>query len=231
MGTDIHMLIEVSHRDEPWRPIKHMQTGPYIGPRDYELFSLLANVRNRAGIGTRTWQEPRKAVTSDGEEVDVPGFWYDTDDGGHSRITPIAEPRGIPDDASLVWRATVALWEAKGAEIVTTYLGVDEVVDSDLWNQTIVRDGFITEEDYLAFRDRAVTPETYAREIGGEGTRAVTVEEYEAGERGERDTAVFLEWAMGTVADCCGDFRDTLITVREGMPSSTRLRFMLLFES
>jgi hypothetical protein len=231
MGTDIHVLLEVSHRGEPWRPIKHMTNGAWQGPRQYELFSLLANVRNRAGIGTRTWKTGIKAVTPDGEEVEAPGFWYDTDDGGHQRITPIAEPRGVPDDASTTWRATVAMWQARGAEIVTSWLDIDELLNTPLWDQIVIRDGFVTEEEYLAFRDRAVTPELWASEVGGEGHRAVTIEEYEAGERGEQTTSVHLTWTVGTVEECAPGFRENLTGVQEMAPPTTKLRLMLLFES
>lgn len=232
MGTDIHLLIEVSHRGEPWRPLQRMQNGPYSGPRDYELFSILANVRNRAGLGTRTWKTPGKAVTPDGEEVEVPGFWYDTDDGGHEPITPIvAKPRGVPEDASLTWKATVALWEGRGAEIITTWLDAEELQDSELWSQIVTRDGYVSEEDYLAFRDNAITPTIYATEVGGPGNRGVTVEEYEAGERGEHSTSVFMKWVVGTVRETTGNFIETMTTLAAGTPPFTRLRFLLLFES
>lgn len=73
MGTDIHPIVQV-RRDGAWQDVEIPAEDDYsniLDGRHYDLFSILANVRNGRGCAG--------VVTGSG-------------------FTPIAEPRGLPDD-------------------------------------------------------------------------------------------------------------------------------------
>lgn len=229
MGTDIHMLVEVSHRGEPWRPMRSMGM-PQKGPRDYPLFALLGDSRNHGGRHEPRWQEPMTVVDSEGNKHEIPGWWYAPDDGGFDRIEPISPPKGVPDDASVVWQAFVLLWEARGASLDTTWLTLDEIVNAN-WDQVIYSYGVLPEADYLNLRDHGTIPNIHPAAAGGDGVRTVTEVEYAAGVRGEHATCISARWKSGTVRDTSGSFLDTAKTLVEQIPDGTKLRFMLLFES
>jgi hypothetical protein len=229
MGTDLHALVEVSHHDEPWHTLAGMKVA-FDAPRNYALFSLLADVNNRSGRIAPTWQEPHTEVLADGDEVEVPGYWYNPDNGGHDPIVPIAPPRGVPDDATLEWRANVAVWQARRADPITSWLTLEEIAAAD-WDQVVWREGIVTDKDYELFRDEHVPPSTWAEHAAGEGLRIVTPDEYEAGERGEHSTSVKLRWCAGPLRDCTDSFMELIRDLTDSPRPGTRLRFMLLFES
>jgi hypothetical protein len=229
VGTDVHMLVEISNDGEPWRPIKFTPM-PVMGKRDYVLFSLLADSRNHAGRHDPIWQEPRTVRDSTGEAHDVPGWWYRVDDGGHDRIEPIAPPRGVPDDACLIWRAFVAMWEARGAVLDVTWLTPEDITGAD-WDQPVYSYGVLREEEYLLLRDNGEMPEANAQQAGGPGVRTVNEVEYAAGMRGEKTTCVSARWRSGTVREVSGSFLEVAEEIIGVMPPTSRLRFMLLFES
>jgi hypothetical protein len=229
MGTDIHALVEISHRGEPWRPLKNMGM-PQKGPRDYPLFALLGDSRNHSGRHEPRWQEPQTVETPEGQKVEIPGWWYAPDDGGFDRIEPISEPRGVPDDATLIWRAFVAMWEARGASLDVTWLTLEDIVNAD-WDQVVYSYGVLPEEDYIALRDHGTKPDIHPAAAGGEGVRTVTEIEYAAGERGENMTCISARWKSGTIRETSGNFLDMAKDLAEQIPDGTKLRFMLLFES
>ena len=229
MGTDIHALVEISHHGEPWRVMRSMGM-PQKGPRDYPLFALLADSRNHGGRHEPRWQEPMTAETPDGETVEIPGWWYTPDDGGFDRIEPISEPRGVPDDATLIWRAFVAMWEARGASLDVTWITLEDIVNAD-WDQVIYSYGVLPEEDYIALRDHGTKPDIHPAAAGGVGVRTVTEIEYAAGERGENMTCISARWKSGTIRETSGKFLDMANDLAASIPDGTKLRFMLLFES
>jgi hypothetical protein len=203
---------------------------PMQGPRDYVLFSLLGDSRNHGGRHDPTWQEPRTVVDDEGNEHEVPGWWYEPDDGGHDRIEPISLPRGVPDDASVTWQAFVAMWEARGASIDVTWLTTEEIVSAD-WDQVVYSYGVLPEEDYLKLRDEGIIPKLHPMAAGGPGVRTVNEVEYAAGERGEQITCVSARWRSGTVREITGTFLPMVLDIHEGIPDGSKVRFMLLFES
>lgn len=229
MGTDIRLLVEVSHDGKPWHILKGMGEIAHKGPRDYPLFAMLANVRNRSGEGGQYTKT--EGYDQNGDLIEFPEpFIYDTDDGGILPITPISRPRGVPDDATLQWRANVAIWEnTEGAEVITTWLDLEEILAAD-WTQMVTRDAIILEKDYLLLRDHGITPTTWS---GGTNVPVVTAEEYEAGERREPETAVRAQWVAGTIEEVTSNFISALRQM-EGLlrkTSSSKVRLMLLFES
>jgi hypothetical protein len=137
-------------------------TTPYRG-RNYRLFSFLADVRNGRGFAG-----------------------VDTGD----RITPIAEPKGIPEDASREWKE----YAEDDLDLHSaSYFTLTELLAAD-WDQTIVIRGYVGEGDYLRLRGTNESPEMWSGGGWGGGTEYVAAEEYEAGKRGEKATYVQYQW-------------------------------------
>lgn len=94
---------------------------PYEG-RNYNLFSILANVRNGYGFAG-----------------------IDTGDG----FIPISEPKGIPKDASDFYKQEVKSWNGDGHS--HSWLTLKEIEDYD-WDRITVKRGFVTPEQYKVFK-------------------------------------------------------------------------------
>jgi hypothetical protein len=230
MGTDIHALIEVQHEGKDWAPLRGAGM-PQQGPRDYVLFSILADSRNHGGRHEPRWQEPQTITDSTGQDHEIPGWWYAPDDGGHDRLEPISLPRGVPDDATLIWKAYVEMWKARGASIDVTWLTPSEILSAD-WDQEVYSYGVLPEQEYLKLRDEGVIPDLHPANAGGPGVRVVNEVEYAAGERGEQVTCVSARWKSGKARDLIGNFLEVaqeLVDIENA--GTSKVRFMLLFES
>lgn len=229
MGTDLHLLPEVRHAGGEWHPILNRKE-PFTSPRDYSLFAILSDVRNGANWGTRTWQEPRIVTTPDGKEHDIPGFWYDTDDGGHERLVPISTPRGLPESPTPEWLANVLFWKSKSDDVIVSWLTLEEILAGP-WDQVLIRRGLIDSEDYEKLLNDGTLPTVWSDQVGGSGLRIVSEEEYQAGFRGETTTVVDAQWTAGPMREVHASFLEMLQDISDTAPSSSSLRFMLLFES
>lgn len=126
-----------------------------LDDRNYTLFALLADVRNGRGFaGVKTGD----------------------------RIQPLAEPRGVPTDASYAWLAVVDGW---GPDMHShTWFTLAELLDHPLFNQRLVRTGAISALEYERIKREGGMPQSWSGGVGGPGIRTVSVDEYEAGERG-----------------------------------------------
>lgn len=235
MGTDSHSMVEVREHGE-WRPIfdpiwpnedeasrgKPLAVAPDWGRR-YGLFSLLADVVNRTG---------RMGTTQIEREVEGYGKFvidYDMDDGGHQTITPLAAPRGIPDDCFLGWRE---FCKQEGIHS-PTWFTLDELEDTDLWDQTLYEDAVVIEPEYREYKETGKLPEHLARNVGGPNLRVVTEEEYEAGERGE-STAIRIKFERGDVRRDAGSaWWATLAVMHLIAPNADRskVRLLVAFDS
>lgn len=229
MGTDLWTLIEVSNNGEPWRVLGTMNRAMKTR-RDYPLFSILADVANHGGRHEPTWQEPRTVTLPDGETAEVPGWWYSPDDGGHDRIEPISLPRGVPDDATDDWKATVLMWKVKSKSVDTSWLTPEEIVAGP-WDQPLTFYGMVSEDEYAALKKDGTPPDNHVNQVGGPHVRVVSEEEYEAGERGEEITYINARWSAGTVREQSGYMLAAMEEVLMGLPSTYKVRIMLLFEA
>lgn len=230
MGTDIHTMAEIRVPDwrqtelpgggypyrKRWRAVvepvfdapyfrhnmpitldnvKYTST-PYSG-RNYDLFAVLADVRNGRGFAG--------IVTGD-------------------RIEPIADPRGVPDDASKRWTRYVERW---GMDLHSlSYFTLAELEAAlPRFGQHQRKTGVLTENEYIRVRDNATTPESWSGSIAGGGVRVVSPEEYEAGERADGQnpndpipaqtnpfygsTKTYVQWAWETtLADATSEFTE-----------------------
>lgn len=144
MGCDIHLYVERRDQDgiwhsldtwnddpdEPgrksvykWGPGFEQLAGPIYRERNYDLFAILADVRNGRGFAG-----------------------CDTGDG----FNPIAAPRGVPDDASPEYAAEVASWDGNGHS--HSWLTLGELLCYD-WTQTTKRRGWVGPSDWARWRD------------------------------------------------------------------------------
>jgi hypothetical protein len=227
MGCDIHTMAEINYGDG-WREITaavfdssyfspdqeisvhnvpHTSV-PYSG-RNYRLFSRLADVRNGYGFAG----------------VDTGDY-----------ITPLAEPRGIPADASKGWRDyaedDVDLHSA-------TYFTARELIDAD-WDFPITIRGVVSEEQYIQLKSEGKSPESWAGGISAGNSITVTEAEYELGIRapkGER-TFVQMEWTQSfrEFAQSFIDIFPRLIScaplnIETREPDLDRIRIMICFDN
>lgn len=172
MGTDIHMWAEV-RRDGTWSKVgaifpnqywregdeeEHTDYGDgytdHYAPltdqpwqhRNYDLFAMLADVRNGHGF----------AGIYTGE-----GF------------TPIAAPRGMPDDVSIEARHELE----HGPDHTLSWLTLRELQSYDWHGQRTVKSGWFSEGDYIKALRHG--PQCWAGDISGPGIVKVTADEYE----------------------------------------------------
>lgn len=175
MGTDIHMYAEVREPGGPWRKVgKVFQSSmydktdnyfsaerflhtdqPYDG-RNYNLFAILASVRNGSGFA---------GVTTSG------GF------------NPISEPRGLPDDLSDELKAEPDLDDESDDPQVWlgdhsfSWLTLREMLDFD-WSQQVRLCGVISWEQYREYRKGTRPENGWCGAISGGGN--YTIEQAEA---------------------------------------------------
>jgi hypothetical protein len=120
MGTDIHGVLQAKHSFEGATWFTECRMED---DRNYRLFAALADVRNGSGFaGVKT----------------------------HDPITPIAEPRGWPDDFELssITYVTDDPWLGDHS---FSWLTLDEVVNWDGWDQPLHETGIIDRKQFEAW--------------------------------------------------------------------------------
>jgi len=156
MGCDIHMILEVKPaKATQFEMVGEMERdGDYISPadrysgRNYNLFAVLADVRNGSGFAG-----------------------CDTGD----RIEPIAQPRGVPDDASPEYQAWVKQWGVDGHS--HSYHTLAQLLDYD-WTLAKVSRGFLDLAAYDRWRGynekNGNSPDSYCGDVSGGKTTKIT---------------------------------------------------------
>jgi len=133
MGCDIHFFVEVRQKDGKWKSVDkwvkedgytHVDYNEeYYGNRNYDLFAILANVRNGRGFaGIKTGE----------------GFNY------------IDEPRGIPSDVSPEVKECYHEWNGDGHS--HSWFTLKELKAFN-WNQVTKHQGFVNERGYKYYRE------------------------------------------------------------------------------
>lgn len=162
MGCDIHFYVEKKQADGTWKAQGTFEkdedesgwisqsSGCLYSGRNYNLFSILADVRNGYGFaGVKTGE----------------GF------------KPISEPRGVPDDASPEYKAIVEQWDSDGHS--HSYHTLRQLLDFD-WTQTTTCQGWCSMGDYLPWAARGSKrqcPESYSGGVSGLGIKHLNEEE------------------------------------------------------
>lgn len=122
--------------DETFEHNQVMTAHPYSG-RNYNLFAILANVRNGHGFAGS-----------------------DTGDG----FVPMAEPRGVPDDATDFYKHQVEEWGGDGHSHSWATLGELKAYD---WDRVTTLRGWISLDEYGEFRKDGTRPEWWSSMVGG----------------------------------------------------------------
>lgn len=185
-------------RTEPKTDWKRAFEDPlYIG-RHYDLFAILADVRNGRG------------------------FAGDETGGG---FVPIAQPRGLPTDATLVARTESDRWGVDGHS--HSHLTVAEMLAYD-WGQTTSHWGWVNAEEYGEFKSEG-KPSGWCGGVGGGGTRHLTNEQMEERIKSGRTDSCYtlVEWTE-TYGESVRGFLDTTLPALASLtvdPSNVRLVF------
>jgi hypothetical protein len=158
MGCDIHLFVEVRQQDGAWKSVDEWETEDdyihvpykksYYDGRNYDLFAILANVRNGHGFaGVKTGE----------------GF------------NPIALPKGLPDDVSEQVKQYSDRWDSDGHS--HSWLTVAELLAFD-WTQTTTKQGWVTWETFdfwVRYPDEP--PENYCVDVSGGKVQHVSNDE------------------------------------------------------
>lgn len=167
MGCDIHFYVEnrvsgVWQSADKWTPNKYAgdegepplsldYKDRFYSGRNYNLFGILANVRNGRGFAG-----------------------INTGDG----FVPISEPRGLPEDVSEQVGAESDRWDVDGHS--HSWLTVAELLAYD-WTQTTRLRGYVSAAGYYTWnrwrREDGDGPESYCGDIGGRGIKKVSEQE------------------------------------------------------
>lgn len=225
MGTDIHMVAEV-RRDGRWEMVKdclwdgyggRKTFRPYTG-RNYDLFAMLADVRNGYGFAG--------SVTGDG-------------------FVPVVHPRrGIPDDADPETVEPGTDESGTVYEDTFEYLGDHSFnwltvreLDAYDWDQTTHKVGVFSESEYVNAL-RTGKPKSWSSGAWGQTIVTLTPEQYEEMLKGgpfekegtlQRDPSkrYFIQhrWPI-TYRDHAEDFLKSLDILRGlGDPDDVRIVF------
>lgn len=123
-----------------WKGMRE-QGGTYkwlYDARNYDLFAILANVRNGRGFAG--------VITGEG-------------------FKPIAYPRGVPADASPEYQQYVEEWGVDGHS--HSYLTLRELLEYDWHGQKTIKYGIVSEQEYLEFL-KTGKPNSYCGDIYGQ---------------------------------------------------------------
>lgn len=158
MGCDIHMRAEVREADgwhlvdeafkSLWRD-DAKTAEPWDG-RNYDLFSILADVRNGYGF----------AGVPTGE-----GF------------IPIAPPKGTPDDCDPLTREFMESYDCDGHS--HSWHALHDLRQCDWDGQSTVRYGVVSAEVFEHCREQGTTPDSWSGGISGPGIVTFSEEGYE----------------------------------------------------
>jgi hypothetical protein len=167
MGCDIHLYVE-KRVDGKWVSADQWEVDPawpdegarvpyakrfYTG-RNYDLFAILANVRNGYGFA---------GVKTGG------GFVF------------IDKPRGMPEDVSPEVAADAESWGCDGHS--HSFFTLAELLVYD-WTQVTKHQGYCSVEEWDRWtcwgREQGEGPREYCGGVGGGGTRIVTAGEMDA---------------------------------------------------
>ena len=170
MGCDIHLYVE-RRVDDKWLCADQMkrdepedgESQGYLSAdynalfykgRNYNLFAILADVRNGRGFAG--------VKTGDG-------------------FNPIAEPRGLPDDASPEVREISDRWDGDGHS--HSYFTLRELLDYD-WTQRTALQGWVEAAEWSKWsrwaRAQGNGPDSYCGGVSGANVKHISAEEMDA---------------------------------------------------
>lgn len=231
MGCDIHLYVErrVDGKwmtADKWSKNKYHEKYPednepemciewedrFYSGRNYNLFAILAGVRNGRGFaGCKTGE----------------GF------------VPISEPRGVPDDACPEYKAEVDRWDGDGHS--HSYFTVAELMAYD-WNQTSILHGVVNALGYHEWarerRDAGQPPEIFCGAVFGQNIKNITEAKMIRMLRGKtkeeiselRDYYCRISWQQ-KYHDCAEEFLKETIPKLQAIGNPNDVRIVFFFDN
>lgn len=173
MGCDIHLWVEkrvvkCQYGEDVWETVDHPDGRWYSG-RNYDLFAILANVRNGRGFaGIRTGGGFIPILPEDAETDESRSLEH----GGE----PVPFCRGVPQRASDEYHAEVFRWSVDGHS--HSWLTLSELLTYDWHNAKTTKRGCVSGVRYARMkRDGQTAPDEWCGDISGPGIRVVSVAE------------------------------------------------------
>lgn len=160
MGTDIHSQFQKRLHCGAWQDVESQ----YSEGRHYQLFAVLAGVRNGTGFAGVTTGEP---------------------------VTPIAEPRGLPSDFEMDTEDDSCHCGKWMGEHSQGWLSGDELLGWCDSPPVVSQCGIVSREEYAAW-DRKSQPQPYCRSIWG--TNVLVAPTPEMFDKSDSFTHVQIEW-------------------------------------
>jgi hypothetical protein len=219
MGADIHMYAEKYNKEKnQWVKIGDVFNNKYYWPeqeidkynqpmtdqpyqgRNYDLFAILADVRNGYGFAG-----------------------CDTGDG----FIPISEPKGLPEDVSPEIQEESDSWDGDGHS--HSYLTVKEVMEYD-WSQTTKHRCFVQIDDYIEMlRKGENIPESACGMVSGGKVEHITEEQFRNNDFDSNNPYVYVRYEYEeTYRESIGDFffENTINELKKlGDPKEIRMVF------
>lgn len=189
MGTDIHAVFQKQLPDGRWEDVE----SEYSEGRHYQLFAVLAGVRNGTGFAGLVTGDP---------------------------VTPISEPRGLPEDFEIDDDHHFDKW--MGEHSFSWLLGSEILA----WAENapaVVQRGIVDRRTYEAW-DKVSVPQSYCGVILGRGLVIVDPHEVEST---PDYTHVYSEW-KSELSDELGYFVDE---VRRLVDLHGEIRMVFGFDS
>lgn len=225
MGCDIHSFAEVKDNNGKWNVVKEeVFTNPHYrkedpqegwnkpyqvelySGRNYDLFAILANVRNGYGF----------AGVNTGE-----GF------------KPISEPKGLPDDISKTVKESAERWDEDGHS--HSWFTVKELKEYD-WHQLTMKRGVISLDQYKIFKDTGGYPEMWSGGISGQEIITISEEDadkiLDESVQKDPDLIYYVSYRWGIrYIESCKHFVEIVIPELEALGNQEDVRIVFWFDN
>lgn len=144
MGADIHDFCEVNGNGS-WEKVGDEFENPYYRPED----------------PLDDWNRPRTNHPYGMRNYSLFGFLA----GVRSDEVPaLAQPRGVPEDASGEYKAEVKRWGCDGHS--HSYFTLQELLDYPYYDESAPREGYVTLDEYARYK-REGHPNSWCGGVGG----------------------------------------------------------------
>lgn len=205
MGTDIVLCVEKQDEQGNWQMVENISSLE-IG-RNYNLFAILANVRNGFGFAG-----------------------IETGDG----FIPITKPKGIPEDASTEYLKIAEEYHNDGENF--SYHTIQDLLDHD-WNQRTQVRGDIDLKTYKKWmeNEKSGQPDDWTRLFAGASLSNSQMEELiNSGVNHNSTDRVYtsVKWTK-TYRECVGEyFFDTILDkLKKIAKDHSKVRIVFFFLS
>jgi len=229
MGCDIHMYAETrKDKNSPWEKVGRVFPNEYYNPkevntidddgfqwnaeftehpydgRNYDLFAILANVRNGRGFaGIKTGE----------------GF------------NPIAFPKGIPSDVSNEVRVNLNSYGDDGHS--HSFYTLRELKDFD-WGQLTMHRGVITLEEYQALKSSGESePTSWCGSVTGPKIVTIDEDEVlDYTKKPSNDLIIYVNYHWGSMYhESCEVFITQTIPALEALGDPENVRILFFFDN